>query len=177
MFDLFEFQHTAARRRLLYRTLAARRGGCVSTHSRPKAAAAMGLTTILVIASFNTQPPEGGCMLECASIASVMCFNTQPPEGGCRQLVHCAMRLTQFQHTAARRRLRYVCIGLGFIQVFQHTAARRRLQTQASRRSPISRFNTQPPEGGCVRISIKSVSFVKFQHTAARRRLPADAGG
>ena len=76
------FQHTAARRRLLVfcdscchiervsthsRPKAAARIArfyisiySVSTHSRPKAAALPYLPYILT-ASFNTQPPEGGC--------------------------------------------------------------------------------------------------------------------
>ena len=33
----------------------------VSTHSRPKAAAAQAYAQHLEIQSFNTQPPEGGC--------------------------------------------------------------------------------------------------------------------
>ena len=120
-------------------------------------------------------------------------FNTQPPEGGCRRRTGHQRGLALFQHTAARRRLLAAVIYWMTSILFQHTAARRRLlpvvavevpgqgfqHTAARRRLPdcsvwiacIHGFNTQPPEGGCVRISIKSVSFVKFQHTAARRRL------
>ena len=35
------------------------------------------------------------------------------------------------------------------IGLFQHTAARRRLLKTAAIRLPMTRFNTQPPEGGC----------------------------
>ncbi len=78
----------------------------VSTHSRPKAADEVALNPTQQ-ASFNTQPPEGGW-----------------PEGG--QFVNHVW----FQHTAARRRLRYPGqVGNSFYS-----------------------FNTQPPEGGWVRL-------------------------
>ena len=57
------FQLTAARRRLLNKSLFAGKVTIVSTHSRPKAAAAS---------------PGWGCVL-------TTCFNSQPPEGGCSQ--------------------------------------------------------------------------------------------
>ena len=81
---------------------------------------------------------------------------------------------------------------VGF-SVFQHTAARRRLHHQRPDPSPGGRFNTQPPEGGCIsKYALKGAenvsthsrpkaagvkksprnSVVWFQHTAARRRLP-----
>ena len=78
------FQHTAARRRLLNAVPSLVKKCGVSTHSRPKAAAvlkwyskrdfglfqhtaarrrllAYGFITPDDLASFNTQPPEGGC--------------------------------------------------------------------------------------------------------------------
>ena len=36
--------------------------------------------------SFNTQPPEGGCLAFRPSAKDRRCFNTQPPEGGCHAL-------------------------------------------------------------------------------------------
>ncbi len=101
--------------------------------------------------SFNTQPPEGGCVrsiggLFCIPIVSthsrpkaaafapapattgVKCFNTQPPEGGCLRLKRRQAAFLMFQHTAARRRLRS---GFSYFLVARYS------------------FNTQPPEGGC----------------------------
>ena len=101
------FQHTAARRRLLSVVL-------------------LGLNNPI---SFNTQPPEGGCVLEpvIVSIPFIVSthsrpkaaaggkiqlaqfnqrFNTQPPEGGCLLVTERLTSTPQFQHTAARRRLR-----------------------------------------------------------------------
>ena len=34
------------------------------------------------------------------------------------------------------------------------------------------RFNTQPPEGGCVFIKTSKLAYNVFQHTATRRWLP-----
>ena len=78
-----------------------------------------------------------------------------------------------FQHTAARRRLLSQIAQTNHISKFQHTAARRRLhrtcsedpmmafvsthsrpkaaaQRQNRLRPDKRRFNTQPPEGGCL---------------------------
>ena len=63
------FQHTAARRRLPEAVSLLKRKGIVSTHSRAEAAA---YTTNKIkhrIASFNTQPPEGGCRIKSDSRA------------------------------------------------------------------------------------------------------------
>ena len=60
---LIEFQHTAARRRLLHKCY------CHEiTHS------------------FNTQPHEGGCQIYDSIIVSLEGFNTQPHEGGCLKI-------------------------------------------------------------------------------------------
>ena len=55
----------------------------VSTHSRPKAAAAFYLYAQNKPNSFNTQPPEGGCDEVFVFGSNLAGFNTQPPEGGC----------------------------------------------------------------------------------------------
>ena len=101
-----EFQHTAARRRLLARLLTHLGRNQVSTHSRPKAAAHHfpKLSAIYEVSThsrpkaaafqlqaifcrtfcFNTQPPEGGCLYFLhAKTNTQYSFNTQPPEGGC----------------------------------------------------------------------------------------------
>ena len=54
------FQHTAARRRLVYFADLLTRYRDVSTHSRPKAAGLSIAFLIAVLSGFNTQPPEGG---------------------------------------------------------------------------------------------------------------------
>ena len=76
---------------------------------------------------FNTQPPEGGCLILpilqksaqkfqhtaarrrlrrfILSPCKPCCFNTQPPEGGCYSNGFFIIQSFMFQHTAARRRL------------------------------------------------------------------------
>ena len=99
----------------------------VSTHSRAEAAAIKQVGFLDLLKSFNTQPRGGGCdpvpvksngvfvsthsraeAAACitASVAAVSAsFNTQPRGGGCSQLFTLYCLVTQFQHTAARRRL------------------------------------------------------------------------
>ena len=55
--------------------------------------------------------------------------------------------------------------------MFQHTAARRRLDFEIHKQSSIICFNTQPPEGGWLRLKFTAAAMHTFQHTAARRRL------
>ena len=170
--------------------------GKVSTHSRPKAAAHPRGRFAPASGCFNTQPPEGGCPAAAIRRSARPCFNTQPPEGGCncagRVFKACSSFNTQppeggchcprvrwrawpwFQHTAARRRLRPDRTGdAAGAGGFQHTAARRRLPAFAQEDAAMPKsFNTQPPEGGCWRLTISLATRCWFQHTAARRRLP-----
>ena len=100
---------------------------------------------------FNTQPPEGGCVIGTAANAALPTVSTHSrpkaaaPGGVCLQI-----GLYVFQHTAARRRL-LAARALHSMETatFQHTAARRRLPTA----------------------SALEASSLMFQHTAARRRL------
>ena len=78
----FEFQHTAARRRLECFYLCFIFNKLVSTHSRPKAAGFALDSVQTVNVRFNTQPPEGGWGLNTRWHSSITSFNTQPPEGG-----------------------------------------------------------------------------------------------
>ena len=102
------------------------------------------------LSGFNTQPPEGGCQSFGRSQFIDNCFNTQPPEGGCYSLETYISNRHQFQHTAARRRLRCTHSDLCITNLC---------------------FNTQPPEGGCTPNFPTLKSYFWFQHTAARRRL------
>ena len=211
------FQHTAARRRLpdtragdswpgRFNTQPPE-GGCqdmieqktidvrVSTHSRPKAAAASTSSSGWASNRFNTQPPEGGCR-RCRTRSKPLwgfntqppeggcrkptpperrgtCFNTQPPEGGCMGAAlratyaavsthsrpkaaakEVAMRaeINQFQHTAARRRLRAkVRARRRPRAVSTHSRPKAAARIAPRRRIRVAGFNTQPPEGGCLR--------------------------
>ena len=77
------FQHTAARRRLRHPGARLGKRFFVSTHSRPKAAARARALMPSKARSFNTQPPEGGCLRVASNVPCNKSFNTQPPEGGC----------------------------------------------------------------------------------------------
>ena len=144
-------------------------------------------------------------------------FNTQPPEGGCYRARLVRRFLGKFQHTAARRRLLLAVINTAQqILVSTHSRPKaaanynqfERLQLTVSTHSrpkaaarngcglrfktaagfntqppeggcirrkgwcPVMAcFNTQPPEGGCILPFQKSRESHLFQHTAARRRL------
>ena len=139
------FQHTAARRRLVWRA--------GFDHRRQQC--------------FNTQPPEGDCCrLKYPSAHTGVSTHSRPKAtvlSWSRSLIP-----STFQHTAARRRLgekafeekygtvsthsRPKATGFNFninfsIKRFQHTAARRRLYTLKVRPTTKRSFNTQPPEG------------------------------
>ena len=58
---MFLFQHTATRRWLPCVNTNRKFIGIVSTHSHPKVAARIEEQNKLLLESFNTQPPEGGC--------------------------------------------------------------------------------------------------------------------
>ena len=72
-----EFQHTAARRRLVIAT-----------------------TWVTIFKGFNTQPPEGGWNCETQTLIRNKSFNTQPPEGG--WLLYWSRRRQQFVSTHSR---------------------------------------------------------------------------
>ena len=123
---LLQFQHTAARRRL-----------------------PSGIGADIGVVGFNTQPPEGGCF-----IPLHFCTSTH--------------RVSTHSRPKAAAWHPY---GWSFIESFQHTAARRRLRFSIFNPLLTYRFNTQPPEGGCSIQELNCRADDGFQHTAARRRL------
>ena len=166
-----QFQHTAARRRLVQSSAQNRNEVDVSTHSRPKAAGA-GTGNTLTALEVST--------------------HSRPKAAGDRHAAD-LLELT-FQHTAARRRLgRALTLSQLFGTVSTHSrpkaAGRKRRKTMPNRSvSTHSRpkaagqnglvvyagfcsFNTQPPEGGWQQMQIFKSAIFLFQHTAARRRL------
>ncbi|SNU78711.1 Uncharacterised protein [Neisseria zoodegmatis] len=166
------FQHTAARRRLPARfvqrlychslfqhTAARRRLPRPKTH-RPARGS-----------GFNTQPPEGGCFYFGGCVLGFLGFNTQPPEGGCHTLFLQKLYRLQFQHTAARRRLRVSSTSSSQVCGFQHTAARRRLLSLYRYCPQRTKFQHTAARRRLLIVSNQSTVKTKFQHTAARRRL------
>ena len=95
--SMTRFQHTAARRRLPRLHMPGAAGVIVSTHSRPKAAARyLSLSESSWSNRFNTQPPEGGCVIFFVVIFAASCFNTQPPEGGCEAFALACASIARF---------------------------------------------------------------------------------
>ena len=168
------FQHTAARRRLVVRSVPQYPSLCrfntqppeggwvftglvravfavVSTHSRPKAAGLFLASRRAMNAGFQ----HTAARRRLASITKAawmpMGFNTQPPEGGWMGRLVDLEIISVFQHTAARRRLGHCCCYTWQQGRFQHTAARRRLVAVFADFVRVDNgFNTQPPEGGWV---------------------------
>ena len=143
------FQHTAARRRLVFHCFDAFGFLLVSTHSRPKAAGCASSTIRTAPSGFSTQPPEGGWIVEILAFdLSVVSTHSRPKAAGTSKGI--TMSFALFQHTAARRRLA------------EHLGMRQNGQAC---------FNTQPPEGGWFTSLSDAMCICLFQHTAARRRL------
>ena len=169
---VLQFQHTAARRRLVASMETTFKVLPVSTHSRPKAAG-MGNGGDLDSLMFQHTAARRRLDETDRNRCRLCSFNTQPPEGGWR-LVKVDFTVNDgFQHTAARRRLVPFAPKANRVFKFQHTAARRRLvearivpditlyvsthsrPKAAGKRLQVSidrvqgsGFNTQPPEGG-----------------------------
>ena len=77
--SILMFQHTAARRRLHFPQNKRFHHRNVSTHSRPKAAASYRNRTRRPPKSFNTQPPEGGCIMPlCCNLKSCVSTHSRP---------------------------------------------------------------------------------------------------
>ena len=149
--DLVEnlFQHTAARRRL--RSPSSWRKP-VSAFQHTAARRRLPHTTgeQVMKQSFNTQPPEGGCA-DCGRLHhySKVSTHSRPKAAALVPLVAHSPS-SWFQHTAARRRLRF-SLGNGFwnIGVSTHSRPKAAAQPAGRRGTRTACFNTQPPEGGC----------------------------
>ena len=147
----------------------------VSTHSRPKAAGQhTGLCPCRNVC-FNTQPPEGGWINSLVAQSRIGSFNTQPPEGGWVEhhinLIQSVVVSTHSRPKAAGFALSHPN-GTTFVSTHSRPKAadltgndsfyRRKVSTHsrpkaagtAARRpnGTTESFNTQPPEGGWVRL-------------------------
>ena len=146
------------------------------------------------VASFNSQPPEGGCVFLSIIISAYALFqltaarrrlqpdralgsgcqrfNSQPPEGGCVFRVDANPPQQVSTHSrpkaAAPRQLELVDVG-----VFQLTAARRRLQNDRGAPSFVKRFQLTAARRRLLASFASPINAGAFQLTAARRRLPA----
>ena len=169
---LWAFQLTAARRRLL----------------------AMG-RLYLASAEFQLTAARRRLPASVYSVLHVISFQLTAARRRLLGVSVATQRNYEFQLTAARRRLHVYLITQGPNLMFQLTAARRRL-LQFHHAQPLDqwvsthsrpkaaarlrwrpfcasrRFNSQPPEGGCVSGCRAVALIAPFQLTAARRRLP-----
>ena len=142
------FQHTAARRRLVREAGQPVSGSPFQHTAARRRLAAEPEVLAKGRASFNTQPPEGGCHLLYWIFATSFVSTHSRPKA--------AAAVDAAKHA---------------VRVFQHTAARRRLPGRGCWRAWVGSFNTQPPEGGCFVPGFGLPKYTVFQHTAARRRL------
>ena len=118
------FQHSAARRRL---------GLYTPRLAHPS--------------SFNTQPPEGGCMFIAPLPCDVAVSTLSRPKAAVSNID------TKLGHlkvsTLSRPKAAGSCaVSCSMQRAFQHSAARRRLVPHTARLARLYGFNTQPPEGG-----------------------------
>ena len=77
------FQHTAARRRLRHLLVLIIIKRRVSTHSRPKAAASRDETSFVLLRVSTHSRPKAAAKPNPKTSCQQNSFNTQPPEGGC----------------------------------------------------------------------------------------------
>ena len=145
-----QFQHTAARRRLVAV------GTCVDTTGN----------------GFNTQPPEGGWLRVSQMPKRLSRFQHTAAR---RRLGFFCLDFFfdhSFQHTAARRRLEVKLFkSHSVVMVSTHSRPKAAGSIRGRLYIPPIGFNTQPPEGGWHSRMTASNARYKFQHTAARRRL------
>ena len=166
------FQLTAARRRLRVRIPDSTGPMCFNSQP-PEGGCEWQTRGVPHLHGFNSQPPEGGCINLAFLSLKGLSFNSQPPEGGCSSCHARSFRITSFQLTAARRRLReYDSKRETALYCFNSQPPEGGCHGQTHSRQSICSFNSQPPEGGCIGISAWPRRHSWFQLTAARRRLP-----
>ncbi len=165
-----QFQHTAARRRLQVDVIGLCCDMCVSTHSRPKAAARFAIRQIcenqfqhtaarrrlleLTGYDYDFSPvsthsrPKAAAQSEAGDFDAGAVSTHSRPKAAATALDNRIANLSVSTHSrpkaAAALSKQYVSVEL-----FQHTAARRRLRFRAMSVKEAACFNTQPPEGGC----------------------------
>ena len=104
----------------------------------------------LIKLGFNTQPPEGGCdrlMLLFEWDATVSTHSHPKVAARAESLILVNMIVSTHSHPKVAA---MVAASQGENTPFQHTATRRWLRIDGRAKRSRKRFNTQPPEGGCV---------------------------
>ena len=167
------FQHTAARRRLQILEYTGFKGNVVSTHSRPKAAASGIKSTALTTTFQHTAARRRLRIRLCQIKQRFASFNTQPPEGGCADFT--TLGLVEGVSTHSRPKAAAIASAFAVANI-PHVSTHSRPKAAASRVGMLAQqyavsthsrpkaaaffsdvmlrgtcsFNTQPPEGGCM---------------------------
>ena len=149
------FQHTATRRWLPALFALHHRHDKVSTHSHPKVAACGDCLFARCIKSFNTQPPEGGCADKFSEFSHASLFqHTATRRWLLLSVERKKLEKTMFQHTATRRWLPVLNAGMKIAVLVSTHSHPKVAAPHKSLDKPFSPcFNTQPPEGGCLKWS------------------------
>ena len=166
------FQHTAARRRLVYRELRRVHVDAVSTHSRPKAAGCCRWRSGCCCYRFNTQPPEGGWVCQCPIANGNTGFNTQPPEGGWFLGLSTGLSTCEVStHSRPKAAGKKILSKNNDYLVSTHSRPKAAGKKILSKNNDylVSTHSRPKAAGGSDREAFWP--FNSFQHTAARRRL------
>ncbi len=164
----------------------------VSTHSRPKAAAEI-LAFFVYSPKFQHTAARRRLAAQTAIGGHAASFNTQPPEGGCVIFRDINAKADVSTHSRPKAAEIIETIAKKHKYVSTHSRPKAAGPTDPILATKKPRFNTQPPEGGCpnirrltllppcvsthsrpkaaVKLSHKLFFMILFQHTAARRRL------
>ena len=130
----------------------------------------MGYVEFSCSAGFNTQPPEGGCLMpQEIAVQAVVSTHSHPKVAALR--ARKPLKTSLFQHTATRRWLRRGCPALCRRGCFNTQPPEGGCSPTPSTKPCESCFNTQPPEGGCEGCAKERKTPFWFQHTATRRWL------
>ena len=170
------FQHTAARRRLLDVVAHLSDYDIVSTHSRPKAAAAASALIWIPLRCFNTQPPEGGCrwILTARRVFLVSTHSRPKAAAFINSLASASLIVSTHSRPKAAARRTRAAGHRGDVSTHSRPKAAASAKGNVCRHQNVSTHSRPKAAAGhWWRLSALSAGF---QHTAARRRLLRDIG-
>ena len=166
----------------------------VSTHSHPKVAASALVNLGGFLRGFQHTATRRWLPSWSSSSSITASFNTQPPEGGCMVCVCFAVLVvvvSTHSHPKVAAQTKHVDFACQNVSTHSHPKVAARYCIRFSRpdhcfntQPPeggcginpfypfyVKSFNTQPPEGGCKRKFPLLSTNTTFQHTATRRWL------
>ena len=123
---------------------------------------------------FNTQPPEGGWDEKETAFPQDRVSTHSRPKAAGPTAIFCFKFFIVSTHSRPKA-AGFTFIGRRYNNTqFQHTAARRRLDVHISLSKMNKRFNTQPPEGGWV--CFRPRGFVRVVSTHSRPKAAGHSG-